>query len=185
MITNEVKMIISYNTHDAENNTKALTSSPLVLSKYNSWEEIREELTKQGFAIDEADNYLVVEDFQTISEVMSDFNKLHPKHVFNLLNTSGVLRDNYRFSIMEAVIEVCSFNQFVELVEEREDDWDEDIYLYEGYNWYDFGEMICENCGYQVPDALEPHIDYASFGETFKYNANVCECSNGIIEFAY
>ena len=114
---------------------------------------------------------MVVEDLQTISEVMSDFNKLHPKHVFNLLNTSGVLRDNYRFSIMEAVIEVCSFNHFVELVEEREDDWDEDIYLYEGYDWYDFGEMICENCGYQVPDALEPHIDYASFGETFKYNA--------------
>ena len=182
MITNEIKMTISYNTHDTENNTKALTSSPLDLTKYNSWEEIREELTKQGFVLDEADNYWVVEDLQTISEVMSDFKKLHPKHVFNLLNTSGVLRDSYRFSIMEAVIEVCSFNQFVELVEEREDDWDEDIYLYEGYDWEDYGRETFENMGYEVENWILDYFDFKAYGESFQYDGDITEYSEGLIE---
>ena len=183
MITNEIKMTISYSTHYAENNTKALASSPLDLSKYNSWEEIREELTKQGFVLDEFDNCLVVEDLQNISEKMTELKQWHPKHVFNLLNTAGVLKDGIRFETMKAVVEVSNLDEFADLVEHRGDAWDEGIYLYEGYDWYDFGKMVCENCGYQVPDALEPHIDYASYGETFRFNANVYEYSNGIIEF--
>ena len=185
MITNDIKMTISYTTHYAENNTKTLASSPLDLSKYNSWEEIREELTKQGFELNEFDNCLVIEDLQNISEEMSELKQWHPKHVFNLLNNSGVLHDNELFETMEAVIEVCSFNQFVDLVEKLGENWNEGIYLYPGYDWYDFGKMVCECREYQIPEDLEIYIDFEAYGETFSLNANVYSYSNGIIELAF
>ena len=185
MITNDIKMTISYTTHYAENNTKTLASSPLDLSKYNSWEEIREELTKQGFELNEFDNCLVIEDLQNISEEMSELKQWHPKHVFNLLNAAGVLTDGRRFETMKAVAEVCGLDEFTDLVEHRGDAWDEGIFLYEGYDWYDFGKMVCEANEYKIPENLEYFIDYEAYGESFSLNADVHSYSNGIIEFAY
>lgn len=185
MITNEIKMTISYNTHDAENNTQALTSSPLDLSKYSSWEEIREELANQGFVLEEFENCLVVENLQNISEEMFKLQQWHPKHVFNLLNAAGVLTDGRRFETMKAVAEVRGLDEFADLVEHRGDAWDEGIYIYEGYDWYDFGKMVCEVNEYKIPKNLEYFIDYEAYGESFSLNANVYSYSNGIIELAY
>ena len=185
MITNEIKMTISYNTHDAEKNTKAVTSSPLDLSKYSSWEEIREELVKQGFDIDEYDNDLVVEDLYDIYDKISYFEQWHPKRVFNLFNTAGILKDSSRFSRMETVAEIYGIDEFVDRVELRGEEWDAGIYVYEGYDWYDFGKEMCEFLGYRVHKELEPYVNYAFYGISYANKNEVFKYSNGIVEFVF
>ena len=53
--TDEIKMVIgSWGAYNAANE-KALGSSWLTLSDYNSWEEIEDELRKQGFDLEGED----------------------------------------------------------------------------------------------------------------------------------
>lgn len=185
MITNEIKMTISYNTHDAENNAKALTSCPLDLSKYSSWEEIREELANQGFVLDEFDNCLVVENLYDIYDKISYFEHWHPKHVFNLFNTAGIVKDSSRFETMEIVAEIYGFDEFVDRVELRGEEWDTGICVYEEYDWYDFGKEMCELLGYRVHKELEPYVNYAFYGIAYANKNEVFKYSNGIVEFAF
>ena len=66
MITNTISVVIgswgSYN----ECNERALGSKWLDLSNYDDWEEIEEELQKQGFILDGIDEELFIQDIEGI-----------------------------------------------------------------------------------------------------------------------
>lgn len=169
----------SYN----ECNERALGSKWLDLSEFDSWEEIEEELKAEGFILNGIDEELFVQDYEGFDGGFSADN-MHPKTLFETLKKSGVLDDEKKFNKMEAFIEVRSWDDFEERVEEDEECWDDCIYLYEGYSVADYGEEKWESCGYnyQLPDYVKRYIDYTAFGQDDIDNGYAEEYSGGIIE---
>lgn len=166
----------SYN----ECNERALGSSWLDLSDYYDWDEIEEELTKQGFILDGIDEELFVQDIEGIPTNSCNWDYTNPKDLFKLLKESGILDDSYKYKIFLAYLECRSFDDFENLVNERGPRWTDDIYLYEGYDWYDYGKEYLDSCGYNLPKAIEDFIDYEAYGKYIGYDAE--EYSEGIIE---
>ena len=87
--------------------------------------------------------------------------------------------NNYKYKTFEAFLEVESFSEFERRVEDSGDRWDDDIYIYEDYSWYDLGYYYLHDC-HQIPDYLDNYIDYERYGEEYKYSG-YSEYSNGII----
>ena len=82
----------SYN----ECNERALGSKWLDLSDYDSWEEIEEELKKEGFELDGIDEELFIQDVDGIENSGLNRDYVHPKDLFKTLYESGVLNDDYK-----------------------------------------------------------------------------------------
>ena len=81
----EIKIVIgswgSYN----ECNERALGSKWLDLSDYSDWEEIEEELKKEGFILDGIDEELFIQDYEGLPDgINGDYT--HPKTLFETLN---------------------------------------------------------------------------------------------------
>ena len=175
----------SYN----ECNERALGSSWLDLSDYDSWEEIEEELVKQGFELQGIDEELFIQDIQGINFIQDiqgincngiNCDYMHPKRLFETLKESGVLDNKYKYEIMEAFLEVRCFDEFEDRVNLYRQNWDDDIYLYKNMDWYDIGYEFLHDCN-NIPDHLDNYIDYERYGEELRYDGFE-EYSNGIIE---
>ena len=166
----------SYN----ECNDRALGSSWLDLSDYDSWEEIEEELVKQGFELQGIDEELFIQDIEGINCNGINCDYMHPKRLFETLKESGVLDNKYKYEIVEAFLEVRDYSEFEERVDSYGCNWDDDIHLYKNMDWYDIGYEFLHDCN-QIPDYLDCYIDYERYGEEFKYDGFE-EYSNGIIE---
>lgn len=162
-------------------NDKALGSEWLDLSDYDSWEEIQEELEKQGFDLNGIDEELFIQDIEGIDCSSCNWDYIHPRTLFETLKESGVLEDNHKYDIMQAFIECRSYNEFEDLVNSHGNRWDDDIYLYKGYDWYDFGKEYYENCCYKIPEQLEDFIDFEAYGK-YIGDCYAQEYSEGIIE---
>lgn len=181
MISNETISIVigswgSYN----ECNERALGSKWLDLSDYDDWEEIEEELKKQGFQLDGIDEELFIQDIEGIYDNSANWDYVNPQDLFEIIKESGVLDTSYKFEIMEAFLEVRCFSDFVERVREYGERWIDDINIYKNFDWYDFGREMVDICGYKIPGGLEDFIDYEAYG---KYCGEyVHEYSNGLIE---
>ena len=182
MVSNEVGIVIgswgSYN----ECNERALGSKWICLNDFEEWEDIEEELKKQGFELDGIDEELFVQDIENIPSRGYHWDYTHPQELFEVLKKSGVLDDEYKFEKMEIYCDVLDFEDWWKLVDEKEEYWDDGIYLYPNYSWYDLGyyflhEVDC--C--QVPDYLDNYIDYERYGEELKYD-HFYEYENGIVE---
>lgn len=176
----EIKIVIgswgSYN----ECNERALGSKWLTLSDYSSWEEIEEELKKEGFELNGIDEELFIQDIEGI-DVYNNWDYEHPKYLFEILQESGVLEDNYKYEVMQAYLEVRTFDEWKELVNSRGNHWDDDITIWKGYDWADYGKEYFENCCYNIPENLIDFIDFEAYGKYIgDYNAE--EYENGIIE---
>lgn len=175
----QIKVVIgswgSYN----ECNERALGSDWLDLSDYDTYEEIEEELKKQGFELDGIDEELFIQDIEGIDDNNTNWDYVHPKNLFETLKESGILDDDYKYKTFEAFLEVESFSEFERRVEDSGARWDDDIYLYEDYSWYDLGYYYLHDC-HQIPDFLDNYIDYERYGEEYKYSG-YSEYSNGII----
>ena len=134
---NRIAMVIgswgSYN----ECNERALGSKWLDFDDYDDWDEIIEELEKEGFELDGIDEELFVQDIEGIPTDSEDWDNTHPKEIFELIKSSGVLNDNYKHEIMEAYCEVRSFDEWADLVERYGENWDDDIIFYKGQDMYD------------------------------------------------
>ena len=165
----------SYN----ECNERALGSDWLDLSDYDTYEEIEEELKKQGFELEGIDEELFIQDIEGIEDNYVNWDYVHPKNLFETLKESGILNDDYKYKTFEAFLEVESFSEFERRVEDSGDRWDDDIYIYEDYSWYDLGYYHLHDC-HQIPDYLDNYIDYERYGEEFSYSG-YSEYSNGII----
>ena len=127
----------------------------LDLSDFSAWDEILEELKKQGFELHGIDEELFVQDIEGIFASEINWDYVHPQALFELIQQSGVLTDNNKYEKMQAYIEVCSFNDWENLVKKYDSDWDDDIYLYPNYTWEKFGIERFEEAGYELPDNLE------------------------------
>lgn len=82
---------------------------------------------------------------------------------------------------MCAFLEVRSWDDFESLVRDNDERWDDEINLYEGYSWEDFGREMFDTMGYEIPGDIEDYIDFEAYGESFKYD-NIDEYSDGLIE---
>ena len=166
----------SYN----ECNERALGSKWLDLSEYSDWDEIVEELENEGFELDGIDEELFVQDIEGINCSLN-WDYVSPEELFNILNDSGVLTNDYKYKVMSAFLEVRSWDDFESLVRDNDERWDDEINLYEGYSWEEFGREMFDTMGYEIPDAIEDYIDFEAYGESFKYD-NIDEYSDGLIE---
>ena len=169
----------SYN----ECNERALGSKWLDLSEYSDWDEIVEELENEGFELDGIDEELFVQDIEGI-DCSLNWDYVSPEELFNILNDSGVLTSDYKYKVMCAFLEVRSWDDFESLVRDNDERWDDEINLYEGYSWEDFGREMFDTMGYEVPGDIEDYIDFEAYGESFKYD-NIDEYSDGLIEIRY
>ena len=99
---NEVRIIIgswgSYNV----GNARAMGSKPITLSDYDDWEEIEEELERQGFQLDGIDEELFIQDIENLDLEGENTDYMSPQHLFETLYESGVLLDADKFETMEA-----------------------------------------------------------------------------------
>lgn len=161
-------------------NDRALGSKWLDLADYEDWGEIEEELKKEGFILDGIDEELFIQDVDGISDNSVNWDYVNPETLFNTLHESGILVDDYKYKVFDAFLEVRSFSDFEELVEKYGDCWNDDIYLWDGFDWYDLGYEFLHDC-HNIPDYLDNYIDYKRYGEELSCDG-FQEYSNGIIE---
>ena len=180
---NRIAMVIgswgSYN----ECNERALGSEWLDFDDFDNWEEIVEELTKEGFELNAIDEELFVQDIEGVPSSSCDWDNTHPKVIFELIKKSGVLDDEYKYELMEAYCEVRSFDEWSNLVNDYEDNWDRDIIFYRGQDMNDVAYSIVNEC-YDLEKmlgSLASYSDYNAFARDLSYEGYT-ETSNGVIE---
>lgn len=179
-MNNEIKIVIgswgSYN----ECNERALGSNWLCLNDYDDWDEIVEELKKQCFELNGIDDELFVQDIENFPASGLNWDFVNPQNLFDTLKKSCVLEDPYKYDVMSAYCEVNCYDDWENLVNLLEENWDVDIYLYPNKDWYDLAYEFLHECN-DIPDYLENYIDYERYGEDLSYEG-FHEYSEGIIE---
>ena len=178
---NEISIVVgswgSYN----ECNSRALGSKWLKLSDYSNWKDIEKELIKQGFELDSIDEELFIQDVEGLPSTSCNWDYTHPKQLFELLKASGVLYNKDKYETMFAYLEVRSFTEFAELVDQRDCNWNDEINIYQGFSWADYGRMVFDNYGYKISEVLENFIDFAAYGR-YMGDCYAEEYDDGIIE---
>lgn len=178
---NNISIVIgswgSYN----ECNNRALGSKWLDLSDYSSYEEIEEELKKEGFDLDGIDEELFIQDIDGLPSDCCNWDYTNPKELFELLQEADVIDNDYNYDIMCAYLEVRNFDDFKELVNDYGSRWNDDIHYYKNYDWSDYGQEMFDCCGYKIPEQLENFIDFEAYGK-YIGDCYAEEVSNGIIE---
>ncbi|MCL2797720.1 MAG: antirestriction protein ArdA [Firmicutes bacterium] len=167
----------SYN----ECNERALGSEWPDFSDYSDWEEIEAELVKQGFVLDGIDEELFIQDIEGLPSGCANWDHTSPQRLFMTLYEAGVLEESYKYDAMLAFLEVRCYSDFEELVKSKGFRWDDDIRIYPGFDWADYGREMFECCEHRIDDRLLDFFDFEAYG---KYVGDCCaeEWSGGIIE---
>ena len=180
--TGNVSIVIGYWGSYNECNERALGSKWLNLEDYSDWDEIVEELEKQGFELDGIDEELFIQDIEGIDSSGTNWDYVNPQTLFETLKESEILDNSYKYEIFEAYVEVRSFRCWEELVEKYGSSWDDDINLYKNMDFKDLAyHMIHEVCCYEIPEWLENYVDYEAYGRDLSFDGYE-EYSGGIIE---
>lgn len=168
----------SYN----ECNERALGSKWICLNNYEEWDEILEELKRQGFELEGIDEELFVQDIDNFPASGLNWDYVHPKELFETLKKSGVLDDNDKLEKMKIYCDIEGYDAWEHKVDSDEENWDDDMYLYPDMDWYDLGRyFLHEVDGVHIPDFLENYIDYKRYGEELCYDG-FHEYDGGIVE---
>lgn len=180
-MANDIRIVIgswgSYN----EYNERALGSKWLDLSDYSDWDEIVEELEKEGFDLDGIDEELFIQDIEGIEDNSINWDYVNPESLFETLKESGVLDNGYKYNVFCAFLEVRNFDDFENLVKAKGESWDENVNIWCGYDWEDYGKEMYECSGYEIPDAISDFIDFEGYGR-YCGSEYLTEYSNGLIE---
>lgn len=180
-MTNEIKLVIgswgSYNACD----DRALGSERLCLNTYSDWNQIAAALKKQGFRLDGIDIELFVHDIDGLPSNCENWDYINPKELFETLKESGVLNSEYLYTVLCAYLEVRSFQEFAERVAKLGNNWNDDIYVYENYDWEDYGRELFENSDRHLDDELIDYFDFEEYGRSTGLSCAE-EYSGGIIE---
>lgn len=169
----------SYN----ECNERALGSSWLNFDDFDEWEEIEEELIREGFELNGIDEELFVQDIEGIPTSCQDWDNTHPQEIFELIKESGVLDYECKYELMEAYCEVRSFDEWSDRVKQCGENWDSDIAFYKGQDMYDVAYNLV-NEFYDLDKMLghlASYFDYNAFARDLKFDGYT-ETSNGVIE---
>jgi len=181
-----IKIVIgswgSYN----ECNERALGSKWLDLSDYSEWDEIADELKKEGFILNGIDEELFIQDIEGLPSNCCNWDYTNPEKLFETLYESGVLENERQYDVLMAFLEVRSFDDFERLVSSHGSRWDDDINLYKGFDWEDYGREMFEVNGYaeEIPEHLQDYFNFEAYGESMRYDG-VEKYSGGIIEILY
>lgn len=165
----------SYN----ECNERALGSKWLDLSDYSDWEEIEEELKKEGFELDGIDEELFIQDIEGIPSSSRNWDYVNPQQLFETLLESGILDDYNLYELFEAYLEVNNFDDWENLVSSRGSRWNDDIILYRNQDMDDIAYDLMHEY-YEIPDYLDNYIDYSSFARDLSYDGYY-ETSKGVL----
>ena len=160
-------------------NEKSLGSEFIDFSKYDSWEEIEEELKKQGFDLEGEDEELFIQDidFEMPKEFSGDYT--HPKFLYETLKNAGLFDSEYKYKEMLAYCEVDDWDDFRDLVKEKGENWDSDIIFQEGADGADYArEQIKEWLPKEYFNSLDSYLDYDKYFE----EGDARETSYGVIE---
>ena len=183
MHTDEIKMVIgSWGAYNAANE-KALGSSWLTLSDYTDWEDIEDELRKQGFDLNGEDEELFIQDVDGLP-TMGEYES--PQAVFETLYESDVLNDVSTREAFDIFCEVRGWDDFKQLVDSHGANWVDYIYIYPGYDWYDLGREMFEQTYPELleHDVIDNYFDFEAYGESFQYDTFE-RYSNGIVSIEY
>ena len=105
MIVNDISIVIgSWGSYNACNE-RAYGSKWLNLSDYSEWEEIEDELRKQGFELEGIDEELFIQDIEGFA-AETNWDYINPEELFNLLKEADVIYDTYKYDVMTAYLEV-------------------------------------------------------------------------------
>lgn len=167
----------SYN----ECNARALGSKWLNLADYYDWDELVDELESEGFELNGIDEELFIQDIEGIEDRSINWDYINPKTLFNTLNESGVLTNDYKYKEFCAFLEVRNFDDFEERVKAHGKHWDDTINLWAGFDWTDYGREMLNCCGYDLPDSILDFIDLDHYGR-YCGDEYIEEYSNGLIE---
>lgn len=166
----------SYN----ECNDRALGSKWLNLSDYSSWEEIEEELKKEGFELNGKDEELFIQDIEGIPDNCTNWDYVNPQQLFETLSEAGILEDEDLYDLFLAYLKVNNFSDWENLVSSRGSRWDDDIILYRNQDMDDVAYELMHEI-YEIPDCLESYIDYSRFARDLSYDC-YHETSKGVLE---
>ena len=72
---------------------------------------------------------------------------------------SGVLTNDYKYKELCAFLEVKNYDDFEELVKNRGENWDDNVNLWSGFSWEDYGKEMLDCCGYNIPEHLLDFFD--------------------------
>ena len=180
-VSNKISIVIgSWGSYNACNE-RALGSSWLDFDNYNDWDDLIAELEKQGFELDGIDEELFVQDIEGIGCSATNWGYMSPQKLFEVVKESDVLYDSHKYDIMTAYLEVNSLDEFMALVDERGSHWDDDINLYSGFDWADYGQEMFDNCENKISDSLRQFIDFEAYGKHMgdyychEYNGGIIE----------
>ena len=175
----EFKVVIgSWGAYNEADNDLALGSEWIDFAKYNSWDEIEEELIKEGFDLKGRDEELFIQDIDfDCGDMNGDYT--HPKNLFEILHNSGVMESEYRYHEMLSYIEVEDWDEFASLVKENGEDWDSDIIYQDGVDGEDFARNeIKEWVPQDIFKSLDSYIDYEKWFE----ESDAHETEYGVIQ---
>ena len=136
---------------------------------------------KQGFELDGMDEELFIQDIDNLPCSACTWDYMSPEELFNTLKEADVLDDTYKYDIMMAYLEVMSYNDFKRLVDNYGHCWCDDINIYKGFDWEDYGREMFDLMGYEIPESILDYFDFKAYGESFQYD-NIHEYSEGLIE---
>ena len=171
-----------------ECNERALGSKWLDLSAYDDWEEIEEELANQGFIFNGIDEELFIQDIEGIPSNCANWDYMHPQRLFETLYNSGILYDTYKYAVFEAYLDVRSFADWEDLVNNYGEHWDDDIILHPKMDFEDLAyHMIHEACCYEIPSYKTLNISmimdsYGRFTELWEFSACLVAKGFNILE---
>ena len=176
----DIKIIIgSWGSYNACNK-RALGSTWLDLSKYTEWEQIEEELKKQGFKLDSIDEELFIQDIEGLPADTCNWDYMNPKRLFEILMESDVLYCDYKYEILQAFLEIKNFSDFENLVDSYGANWDMDVHLFKNWDWDDYGRDYYQTCNGEINSDIDNYFDFERYGEDVGYD-NAYKYSEGII----
>lgn len=141
---NKINVVVgSWGSYNACNE-RALGSKWLTFNDFSEWEEIEEELVKQGFELEGIDEELFIQDIEGISGFNCDY--MHPQRLFEILKEAELLEDGSKLQMARAFIEARSWDDFEELVNDNGSSWDDDIYFYKDKSVEEVLEEMVEEC---------------------------------------
>ena len=167
----------SYN----ECNERALGSEWLDFDDYDDWDDILEELQREGFDLDGTDKELFIQDIEGIEDRSTNWDYVNPREIFELVKKSGILCDEYKYSLFESYLEAYSFDEWKKLVKDYEEDWDIDLVFYRNKSLLDVAYEIIEEC-YDLDKLLgnlAAYFDYDAFARDLSYDGYT-ETKNGV-----
>lgn len=164
-------------------NERALGSNWMDFTQFNTVEEIKEELKKQGFELDGIDEELFVQDYESDIK-LSNCDYINPLRLFEQLQELGILEDDNRYQLACAYCEAFSFEELMERVEKYGDCWDDDIYFYEDMTTEEVLQEMVEECYDLNFEKLGWLADYITidYEQMARDTDGYHEVSNGVLE---